>query len=287
MDELTAVETARTFLYVPGDRPDRFDKAAGYGADTVILDLEDAVAPEAKPRSRGYVKTWLGDGGRAIVRVNGRRTPWFVEDVRAAADATAVLLPKTESAEDVRAVRDVAGDAMPVIALVETPRGIDRIHEICASDGLVRVAFGNVDFSARIGVESTSQTAMLFARSAIVYASSGADRAAPIDGPTIAIGDEERLLADSRHARELGFGARLCIHPRQLRTVAETLAPTEAELSWARSVLEAASGAVVVHDGDMIDEPVLLRARRLLADDAAYVSRAAQSSSEEDGVAGV
>jgi citrate lyase subunit beta / citryl-CoA lyase len=287
VDELTSVETARTLLFVPGDRPDRFDKAAGSGADAVILDLEDAVAPEAKPQSREYVKTWLGDGGRAIVRVNGRRTPWFVEDVQAAAGASAVLLPKTESGEDVRAVRDIAGDTMPVIALVETPRGIDRIREICASDGLVRVAFGNVDFSARIGVEPTAQTALLFARSAIVYASSDADRAAPIDGPTIAIGDEDRLLADTRHARELGFAARLCIHPRQLRTVAEGLAPTEAELSWARSVLEAASGAVVVHAGDMIDEPVLLRARRLLADDAAYVSRATQSSSEEDGVAGI
>jgi citrate lyase subunit beta / citryl-CoA lyase len=151
----------------------------------------------------------------------------------------------------------------------------------------VRVAFGNVDFSARIGVEPTAQSALLFARSAIVYASATADRAAPIDGPTIAIADEDRLLADTRHARELGFGARLCIHPRQLRTVAEGLAPTVAELSWARSVLGAASGGVVVHDGGMIDEPVLLRARRLLADDAAYVSRARQSSSEEDGVAGI
>jgi citrate lyase subunit beta / citryl-CoA lyase len=260
----TALESARTFLFVPGTRPDRFDKAVATGADAVILDLEDAVGADDKPLAREDARAWLEAGGRAVVRVNGRSTPWFAEDVAAAARAVAIMLPKAESPEDVAAVRAALDTDVPVLALVETARGVAAVRDICRAPGVARVAFGNVDLAAGLGVEPTARDALLAARSALVYASAEAGCAPPVDGPTLALDDEDRLADETAYARGLGFTARLCIHPRQVAVVARVLAPDEDELAWARAVLAAASGGVSVHDGQMVDEPVLARARRLV-----------------------
>jgi citrate lyase subunit beta/citryl-CoA lyase len=259
------IATARTMLFVPGDRPDRFERAASAGADVLILDLEDAVAPEHKQAGRSNVRRWIGAGGRAAVRVNGIGTPWFAADVEAVG-ASAIVLPKCSSAADVQLVRAMAAAETDVVALVESAAGVANIREISAAPGVARVAFGHIDFSAEICVDPSSRPALAAARSAIVYACAEARLPAPVDGVTTAISDEERLADDCEYARGLGFGAKLCIHPGQILVAARLMGPTPEELSWARSIIEAPTDeGVTVLAGHMIDEPVIARARRLLA----------------------
>lgn len=255
------LEVARTFLFVPATRPDRFDKAVNSGADVVIIDLEDAVAAEDKVEARADVQDWLARGGRAAVRTNGRNTEWFDEDLAAASAAIAVVVPKAESAADVVPPQD---HHLPVIPLIETPRGLLAVHEICQTPGVVRVAFGNVDFAAETGIDPASHAALSTARSQLVYTSAAARCAPPIDGVTTSIDDREILAADTRHARELGFTAKLLIHPSQIAVVAELMGSSPEEVQWARGVLAASTSGVSVHNGHMIDEPVLRRARRIL-----------------------
>lgn len=255
------LEVARTFLFVPGSRPERFDKAVASGADVVILDLEDAVAPQDKDEARANAARWLAAGGRAVVRVNGLGTPWFEDDLALAAAAGAVVLPKSEAPDDLDAIN--SGET-PVIPLLETPKGVLNAERICAHHAVVRAAFGNVDFAARLGVDPGSVDALAHARSQIVYASSAAECSPPIDGVTTSIQDVDLLRSDVTRARGLGFGAKLLIHPSQVGPVDEALRPTEAEIRWARSVLDVVSSGVGVVEGHMIDEPVIQRARALL-----------------------
>jgi citrate lyase subunit beta / citryl-CoA lyase len=247
--------------HVPGSRPERFDKAVASGADAVILDLEDAVAPQDKDEARVNVAKWMASGGRAVVRVNGLGTRWFEQDLRLAASASAVLLPKAEDEDEVGVV---SGGGTPVIALLETPKGVLNAERICAHPAVVRAAFGNLDFAAHVGVDPGSIAALAHARSHIVYASSAAECAGPIDGVTTAIHDTDVLRSDASHARDLGFRAKLLIHPAQIGPVDDVFRPSEAELEWARSVLEGLSDGVGVVDGHMTDQPVIRRAQALL-----------------------
>jgi citrate lyase subunit beta / citryl-CoA lyase len=275
-----AVETATTFLFVPGDRPERFAKAAAAGADVIILDLEDAVAPEAKPRAREHVRTWLGAGGPGMVRVNPPGTPWHEEDLAALAGA-AVMLPKAQDPAVVAAVvAALAGGAgsggtgsggagsgagAAVVVLVETALGIHRAVEVCGVPGVVRAAFGSVDLAAELGVDPTDAEALRFARSALVLGARAAGLGAPVDGVTTAVRDEEVLRADCAHGLSLGFTGKMCIHPSQVAPVAAAFAPSAAEIAWAETVLAAASeGGVAVVDGKMVDKPVVDRAQALL-----------------------
>jgi citrate lyase subunit beta/citryl-CoA lyase len=259
------IEVARTFLFVPGSRPDRFDKAVDSGVDVVILDLEDAVDPAQKREARRHVASWLATGGRAIVRVNALGTKWIEDDLESIA-AAAFVVPKVERASDLELVRDIGSSVTPVIPLIETPRGVLDAERICASSNVIRVAFGNVDFAAAVGVDPSSRTALVHARSQIVYASAAAGCPPPIDGVTTSVDDTDLVRQDARHGRELGFGAKLLIHPSQVDPAGQVFAPTVDEVSWARSVLGATSGGAGVVDGHMVDEPVRARARRLLDD---------------------
>lgn len=258
------LEMARTFLFVPGSRPDRFEKAVDSGADVVILDLEDAVAPQNKDQARTNVADWLAAGGQAAIRINGIDTPWFEDDLTVLAAATAVVLPKVEELHELELLESLSPDTISVIPLLETPRGVFRAEAIGAHSSVVRMAFGNVDFAARAGVDPGSHVALAHARSQIVYASSAAGCGTPIDGVTTAVRDIDLLRSDAAHARDLGFRAKLLIHPSQVRPVDEVMRPTQDELRWARAVLADASSGVGVVDGHMVDEPVLMRARRLL-----------------------
>lgn len=259
------VGAARTLLFVPGDRPDRFDRACASGADVVVLDLEDAVAAAAKESARSHVAGWLRAGGRALVRVNARGTPWFGEDVRAVrgAGATVLMVPKVEGPADLHALDEAAGGPVAAVALVETARGVLEAAAICAVPTVCRVALGHVDLAADLGIDPADDEALLGARSMLVLASRAAGLPAPIDGVTVAVADPDALARDTRRARRLGFTGRLCIHPRQVGPVAAGLAPTEAEVAWARRVLDL-DAALGVVDGELVDEPVLRRARLLL-----------------------
>lgn len=272
MTPATMLAAATSMLFVPGHRPDRFAKAAGAGAGAVILDLEDAVAPDDKDAARENVRAWLASAGtaaagRAVVRINPPGTPWYDADVAAlAGTAVGVMLPKAERPEDVAVLVAALGPDAGILPLVETADGILNARRVLAVPGVVRPAFGSIDLSAQLGVDPNDTQALLFARSALVLAAAGAGVAGPLDGVTTDISDDALLAADARHTFAIGFTGKLCIHPRQLEGVHAAFAPSEDELAWARRVLEAAGdGAVTILDGRMIDKPVVDRARRMLA----------------------
>ncbi|WP_020415900.1 CoA ester lyase [Amycolatopsis sp. ATCC 39116] len=251
---------ARSFLFVPGHRPDRFAKAAASGCDVVVLDLEDAVGPDQKASAREHVRAWLASG-EAVVRINGPGTPWFDDDLAAVADhATAVMVPK---AEDPAVLASIG---TPVIPLIETALGVARAVEVCAAEGVVRPAFGSIDLAAQLGVDHHSHTALQHARSAVVIAAAAAGRAAPIDGVTTELEDPAVLRADLAHAIELGFTGKLCIHPNQIDPVNAAFTPSGEEVQWAKEILSSVTdGSVGVHNGQMVDRPVVLRAQAILA----------------------
>ncbi|WP_091459570.1 HpcH/HpaI aldolase/citrate lyase family protein [Micromonospora inyonensis] len=248
-------------LFVPGDRPDRFTKASATGADHVIVDLEDAVAAASKHGARQSTAAWLASGREAIVRVNGVGTSWHEPDLRMVSGrASFVLLPKCEDAGDVS--RFVSSCDSPTLALIETPLGLAAAHEIAAT-GVAGLVFGNVDFAANIGVDPASQPALQLARSQLVYASAAAGLPAPIDGVTTRLTESEALDADLTHARELGFGGKLCVHPSQVAPTQVAFLPTEEEVAWAVAVLDASPGVAAVA-GQMVDAPVVIRAQSIL-----------------------
>ncbi|MBP2329263.1 citrate lyase subunit beta/citryl-CoA lyase [Kibdelosporangium banguiense] len=263
MNDLIA--TARTFLFVPGNRPDRFAKAAASVADVMILDLEDAVASGDKDEARDHVRAWLAEGHQAVVRINAPGTPWHDDDIDAAGGpAHAIMVPKAEDRTQLDAIsRRVSGGIIP---LIETALGIVQAAAICAAPSVVRPAFGSIDLAAQLGVDHQSHEALHHARSSVVLAAAATGRAAPIDGVTTAIDDEARLRTDLDHAIRLGFTGKLCVHPRQLNAANQRLTPSHQRVEWAHAVIDAAAGgAVTVHNGHMIDRPVVLRAQAILA----------------------
>lgn len=261
---MDAVTRARTLLFVPGDRPGRFAKAAASGADGIILDLEDAVAVSDKAAARSHVAQWLTDGHSAVVRINAVNTPWFTDDVAALRGSSCtVMLPKA-SAEGVAAVVDSLGEQTPILALVETGAGVLRAESICVLPQVIRLAFGSIDFSTEIGVAPDDREALLHARSTLVLASAAAGLAPPLDGVTTDLTSGEPARSDAAYASRLGFAGKLCIHPVQIAPARSAFQPDPAQVGWARAVLEGAAGGASKVDGHMVDAPVLERARRLL-----------------------
>ncbi|MFD7292407.1 HpcH/HpaI aldolase/citrate lyase family protein [Streptomyces sp. NPDC059897] len=264
-DALDVIAAARTLLFVPGDRPDRYAKAHASGADLVIIDLEDAVAPAGKDEARTHVAAWLAAGHRPVVRINAPGTPWAEADLAVAAEhGCPVMVPKSADPAALSELAARTAGRCPLIALIETARGVLRAHEVAEAASVVRLAFGNVDLAADLGVAHDDHLALTHARSQVVLASAAVGLCPPLDGVTTAVRDTDALTADVTHGRRLGFAGKLCVHPAQLAPVAAGFAPSESELAWARSVL-AAGDAVTTVDGQMVDKPVLDRARRLLA----------------------
>lgn len=258
-----------SYLFVPGDRPERFEKACLSGAGMVVLDLEDAVLPEHKDKARDSVASWLAAGGQACVRVNGVGTYWHAADLAVLRKhrPLAVMLPKAESCESLAGVVSKLPEGLPVIPIIESALGLWQVLDVASVPGVQRLAFGSVDFQLDAGIEGEGK-ALLYARSRIVLASAVAKLRAPIDGVTIELDSDEQLAADVAMARELGFGAKLCIHPRQISTVNAGFSPSPEEVSWAQAVVQAASAAdahgAIRLDGKLIDRPVIERAKRLL-----------------------
>lgn len=263
----------RTYLFVPGDRPERFAKAFASGADAVVLDLEDAVAADHKDAAREAIARWAdaatsAQRERTVVRTNDAHSPWLAEDLRLLRDARlhTVLLPKAESAEQVRHL----GAELPgatVLALVESALGLARVEEVAAAEGVVRLAFGTLDFALDLDLDITaSADGLAYAAARIGLASRLANRPAPVAGVTPQLDDEARLLGDLAWARHHGFGAKLCIHPRQISPIHAALTPDDQAIAWARRVLaaDAASPGAARLDGRMVDRPVVLQAQRTL-----------------------
>lgn len=259
---------ARSFLFVPGHRPDRFEKALASGAHEIILDLEDAVAPAAKAQARDAVAGWLAGGRSVFVRINAAQTEWFEDDLRMlqAASNVGVMLPKADAHTLDRTAQALAGRR--VIALVETVGGYMDLRRMAAVRGLERIAFGSVDFASESGIADEGD-AMAAIRIQIVLESCYAGLEAPIDGVSVNFSDEARMRADGLRSRSLGFGGKLCIHPNQVAPTHAAFLPSAEEIDWARRVrnaFEASAGAATAVDGKMIDKPVVDRALRILAE---------------------
>lgn len=269
---------ARSFLFVPADRPERYAKALRSGADAVIFDLEDAVAPSA----RGLAHEVLRSGWhqippdqrpRVLVRVNGASTPWYAADVALAAQLTreglgGIVLPKADSAQDLTAVaRACPGAAL--VPLVETAEGLHGVHAIACAPQVSRLALGHLDLQLDLGMAcGVNESELLPARWSLVLASRLARLAPPVDGVTTAIGCADLLARDAERSHRLGFGGKLCIHPSQVDGVHAAMTPHPDEINWAIRVLAAAQaegGAARAVDGKMVDAPVMARAERTLA----------------------
>ncbi|QEI06410.1 CoA ester lyase [Pigmentiphaga aceris] len=264
---LPVPQLARSLLFVPGDRPERYAKALASGAHDVVLDLEDAVAPAAKDAAREAVGAWLREGNQALVRVNAIDTPWFDDDMAMlrSVPGAGVMLPKADTASTAHTLRVLPGRR--VIALVETVAGYLDLKALVALDGLARIAFGSVDFSTESGIADEGD-AMTAIRTNIVLASCHAGLEAPVDGVSLEFRDEAIMRADALRSRQLGFGGKLCIHPNQVAAVNGAYQPTAVERDWAQRVLAAfqeSRGAATAVDGKMIDKPVVERARRIAA----------------------
>ncbi len=266
--ELAPAAGARSLLFVPADRPERYAKAAATAADLVIVDLEDAVPGENKLSARGAVAHWLAGGGSAAVRVNGMRSPHHVQDVQALAGLPglqAVVAPMADDPGALAALHEQLGPDVEIVALVETARGVIRAVELAGVSGVSRLAFGHLDFAADIA-SSVRDEAMLMARSSLVLASRAAGLPGPVDGVTTALDDPALAGADAARARSLGFAGKLCIHPTQVDIVNATFSPSDEDIVWARRILEASAGGGAMRvDGHMVDAPVVQRARAMLA----------------------
>ncbi len=260
----------RSYLFVPADRPDRLAKALASAADAVVVDLEDAVAEDAKSRARdalaGVLRTLAeGDRKRLVVRINAAASPHFDGDVALLQQggAAAVMLPKAEDPGTLLQLRQ-HGPGLTLLPLVESAVGMQGAAALAAVPGVQRLVFGTLDYALDLDLGPGPQ-ALDAGHAQLALVSRAAGIAAPVAGVTPAFDDPAALLADWAQARSHGFAAKLCIHPQQLGPLHAAMAPTEAELNWARQVLQAASGAGAVQvNGRMVDKPVVQRAQRLL-----------------------
>lgn len=273
---MTAAAAAlpRSYLFVPASRPERIGKARQSGADAVIVDLEDAVEPSAKPAARAALAQAADALAGAVpgtlwLRINALDTAHAADDLRLLAALRSqgfcigAMVPKAGDAAALQALPP----EVPVLALIETAHGLGQAHRLGEVPTVQRLAFGSIDYALDLGgLDPADHEALRHARYTLVWASRCAELPPPVDGVTPAIDDEAALAADSAEARRLGFAARLCIHPRQVAAVHAALAPTAEERAWAERVVAAAGeGGAVQLDGRMVDRPVLLRAQRLLA----------------------
>jgi citrate lyase subunit beta / citryl-CoA lyase len=271
--------SARTFLFVPGDQPDRFDKAFRSGADAVVVDLEDAVQPSQRPYARDEISKWypsvcsVVDGPLVLVRVSAHDTTDHALDVAAMQRAGIEALVATKF--DDEAAKVWADFGAPLVAIVETARGLRDLMAMRTVPPCVkRLAFGAVDFSADIGIDvSATNPSLVFARAQLVWASRALGLPSPIDTAFVAIGDAPGYEEDCRTTRLLGYGAKFLIHPSQIAAAALALRATPGATEWARRVVLAwdsevndGRGAFQL-DGEMIDAAVVKRARGILAGD--------------------
>jgi len=263
--------TIRSALFVPATRPDRIPKALATGADAVIVDLEDAVAESLKVEARDNLDAFLVANPDAcvLVRINAPTHPEQAADLALCArhaGVVGVLLPKVESAVQVALA---AGCGKPVWPIIESARGLAHLAEIAHAQGVERLSFGALDLGLDLGLACGTVGAERMldqTRYAIVLQSRLAGLAVPLDSVFPDIKNLHGLAEFTASARDMGFGGLLCIHPSQVAVVHETLMPSAEELAWAQRILAAgASGdGVFVVDGQMVDAPVIGRARRLL-----------------------
>jgi (S)-citramalyl-CoA lyase len=272
------LQPRRNLLFVPGRRPDRFEKALAAGPDMVTVDLEDAVIPahkdEARARSMSLFEDARADGIERVVRINGMRTLFGLKDLLAIVEhpspPDAIMLPKVESADEVRIVDALLQRAARPVGLhviIESNAGLEQALAIGGACPSIRsLLFGAVDMAAELGA-AMDFTSMLYARSRAVHAaaSHGLDA---IDVPYLDLEDAAGLAEECRRVRDLGFTGKAAIHPKQLETINATFTPDAQRIAYARKVIaafESSPDGLVVVDGKLIEIPVVRSARRTLA----------------------
>lgn len=256
-------ELARSWLLVNGFQPDRFEKAASSAADVVLLDIEDAVAPDNKDQARANVLDYLGRGNHAWVRINGFGTPWWQDDCAQLAKMDTldgVMLAMVESPEHIeRTAALIPG--VKIVALVETARGVENLKAIAGAKDVFRLGFGLGDYRRDTGFADNPQV-LAYTRSQFTIASRSASLPGPIDGP--AVGAVGVALADSAGVTsEFGMTGKICLMPEQCATVNEILSPSVPDMSWALDFLKEfqEAGGQIRNGSDL---PRLARANKIL-----------------------
>ncbi|OXY83375.1 HpcH/HpaI aldolase/citrate lyase family protein [Oceanimonas doudoroffii] len=270
------INALQTLLFVPANRPERFDKALNSGADAVIIDLEDAVPPAEKDAARATLAGWLISRPPAsvLVRINGTDSPWFNQDMALCrSDAVAaVVVPKAEDPDALNELANVTDK--PLLPFIESALALARLDAIACANGVARLLFGQLDMALDLAMdypppadEPQDQTPFLPIRSQLVVCSRVYGLAAPLDAVYTAFNDDAGLTAYVREGMKLGFGGILLVHPRQVAPAHLAMAPSPAQRAWAERVLAAEQrvrGAVVAVGEHMVDSPVMARARRIL-----------------------
>ncbi len=273
----------RSLLFIPGNNPAMLQNGGIFGADSIILDVEDAVAPMEKDAARTLVAEALQavdfSGCEKIVRINSLETFGALDIARLVpCGLDTLLVPKVESAEDIKEVVALVEAAeakgrspVKLIALLETPRGVSEAYAIARADKrVVALAFGAEDYTAALGSQRSIEGQEIFtARNLIVNAAAAAEIQS-LDTPFTDANNEEGLQADTEQAKKLGFKGKLAINPRQIDSIHEVFNPSEQELEWAIDVIAAirqaekeGSGVASLH-GKMVDAPIVARAERVL-----------------------
>jgi citrate lyase subunit beta/citryl-CoA lyase len=256
-------EISRSWLLYAATKPEGFDKALASGTDQLVLDVEDAVDPKAKPQALVDVIAWLEAGNKAWVRINDYTTPFWAADVAAlkgVKNLQGVMLAKVEDASQVEATFDALGGETPVVALIESALGIEEARNIACARGTFRLAFGSGDYRRDTGT-AADDMAMLYPRSRLVTASRIGHLPGPIDGPTITTSYSQLRVA-SEHTVVLGLTGKLCVDPGQIPVINETICPTQADVTWARDFLaDFEARGRVIRDGS--DMPRLGRAEKI------------------------
>jgi len=271
----TALSHVRSLLFAPGSDEHKLVRALESGADAVVADLEDAVAPDEKEAARELVRAVYaavaGPGPLRLVRVNAVGTSFHAGDIDAlrAIEPDAIVLPKATPGD----VAALGSDGPPVVAIVETSQGVRLAYEIATQPRVAALQIGAVDLGAEVGLEPRPDgLELLYVRSKVVYDSVAAGLRSPFDVVHLDIRADAALKEECRLARSLGFRGKACIHPSQVPVVNAAFLPSDSEVAWARRVLAAYEAAVtggrgaIALDGAMIDVPVVERARRLLAE---------------------
>jgi len=269
-----SISNSRSFLFVPGNRPERFLKATQSGADAVIIDLEDSVPLDAKSVARDLIaEQWtelMATGAIVVVRANSPETDIGKADLQALANLQGlhgVMIPKCESKETLQYV----SRAMPqtsILPIIESAAGFVALGEIAAERNVSRLVVGHIDFLADTGMQcEEDQRELDTLRFNVAMFTRKFNLSPAIDGVTVSVDDAALIRNDTVRSVRFGFGGKLCIHPKQVAVVHEMLAPSSQELDWAKRVLVAiadSQGAAVQLDGKMVDLPVVLQAQRLI-----------------------
>ena len=273
------IRPRRSFIFIPGLRPDMFPKALASGADIVCVELEDGIAPKDKAKARQkalalFETPQADDGVERILRINSMRERFGVEDVRAVLKSKtpppALMMPKLRTPDEVVILDQLlteAGHATRLHVIIETNEGLEAAFEIAkCSDRIDAMFFGGVDMAAELRCQNTFD-AMIYARSRVVHASAAAGLDV-IDVPFLDLDNPEGMRVEAEKVRDLGFSGKGSVHPKQISALNEVFTPSDAQVGRARRIInefEKADTGLIVIDGKLIEKPVMREMYRIAA----------------------